>query len=239
MNCRKRPVAMAMFLVGCLLFLAPAHAATISEGFNNNTYDQNSWFPQTQGQGPSTTVADNRLEITIPATSSGTPGFGADIGTIFTLVGDFDVQADFTLFNWPSPTGVQVGIQPTLFSGQFMAGVWLMNDPSYPQTQDYEAWLNGYDIKTPTSDSSGKLRLTRTGHTIAASYWTSGGWQLLASQTDPKFGQNCGIQFYAYAHNFQGKQVQVAFDNLQMTAARFGTFDRTGNPTAAILQLLQ
>jgi len=229
-----------IFLAAFLLWFSPAHGGTISESFNNNTYDQNFWGTGTQGQGPSTAVTSNRLEITIPANASagGNPyPFGGQIGSRFELVGDFDVQVDFNLFNWPSPVGVQVGIGPTLIRGMFPAGVWLMNDPTGNPIQIYTGYLNGTSVNIGTSDTSGKLRLTRTGLTMQTFYWAPGGWQLLASRTDPLFGATCGIFMYALSHNFQGKTVQVAFDNIQVTYNKIRPFG-TRNPPTGILQLL-
>jgi hypothetical protein len=211
---------------------------TIYEGFEDNSYYQDIWFTNTQGQGPSTAVANNRLEITIPSNSSsgGSPyPFGGSIGTKLVFRGDFDVQADFTLFNWPAPTGIQVGIIPTFRSGGFAAGVWLMSDPAYSPPQVYEAYLNGTDVKIGNSDTSGKLRLSRTGTTIQAYYWSTGGWQLITSRTDPSFGADCSFGMYALSHNFQGKTAQVAFDNLQIGYT--GIVSET-NFNPAILQLL-
>ena len=213
---------------------------TIFESFDNTTYDQDSWFLSTQGQGPATAVANNRLEISIPANASagGNPyPFGGNIGSRFEMLGDFEVQVDFDLPTWPAPTGVQVGLGPTLMRGSFPAGVWLMSDPTYSPPQVYEAYLNGTDNKIGTADSSGKLRLTRTGLTMQAFYWSAGGWQLIASRTDPLFGATCGITMYALSHNFQGKAVKVAFDNIQVIYNKIRPFG-TRNSTAGALQML-
>ena len=231
-----------IFLSVFLLWLSPAYGGTISESFNNNnTYDQNFWFLHNQGTGPSTVVANNRLEITIPANASsgGNPyPFGGNIGSRFELVGDFDVQVDFNLFNWPAPVGIQLGIGPTVLSGSFPAGVWLMNDPNYlPNNQVYEAFLKSTGVQIGNLDNAGKLRLKRTGTTLQAFYWAPSGWLSIASNTDPSFGAICGIQMYALSHNFQGKAVQVAFDNIQLTYNKIRPFG-TRNPPTGILQLL-
>lgn len=240
---RRALLVFLSLVLAVLLGLPPAYAGgIISETFTNNTYNQDMWSIYTQGTGPSTAVTSNRLEITIPANASngGNPyPFGGSIGTKFALKGDFDVQVDFNLFNWPAPTGVQVGIGPTSRGG-FFAGVWLINEPSYtPSPQVYETWLNGEDFRATASDASGKLRMQRVGNTITTYYWHSG-WIFLGSRTDPVFGVNCGFNFYVLGagpvgQNFQGKQVQVAFDNLQITYSAFAP-QKNYNP--AVLQLL-
>jgi len=42
-------------------------------------------------------------------------GYSGLIASGFSLIGDFDVQVDFTLINWPTNNGAQlaIGMQPT------------------------------------------------------------------------------------------------------------------------------
>jgi hypothetical protein len=234
-------------VLAMLVGFSPSYGGgVLTENFINNIYNQDLWFISTQGIGPSTAVTNNRLEITLPANSStgGNPfPFGGVLGCKFALRSDYDVQVDFTLFNWPVPTGVQVGIQPVIRNGGFSAGFWLMNDPTLSPgpTQVYNAWLNGSEFRVATSDTSGKLRLQRVGNTINAYYWSSG-WQLLGSNTASVFEKDCGFNFYVFgagpaSQNFQGKKGQVAFDNLQITYTSFAP-DIRFSP-AAIDLLLQ
>jgi hypothetical protein len=212
--------------------------SSIYEGFENNSYDQDFWFLSTQGTGPTTAVANDLLKITIPANSNSGENpypFGGQIGSKFELVGDFDVQVDYSLLDWPSPTGIQVGIGPRVYTGMFPAGVWLMNDPTYDPVQVYEAWLNGDDFRTAAPGTSGKLRLQRLGNTISTYYYDNG-WQFLGSRTDTHFGPKCGLNLYVYSHNFQNKAVKVIFDNIIVTYNRI--LRGKNNPTPAILQLL-
>jgi hypothetical protein len=244
---RRALLILLSLVLAMIVWFTPSYAGgVITETFTNNTYSQDFWFIYTQGIGPSSAVTNNRLEITLPADSStgGNPSpFGGSIGTKFGLRGDYDVQVDFNLFNWPFPTGVQVGIQPVYRSGGFAAGVWLINDPNYAPapTQIYSAWLNGSDFRVATSDTSGKLRLQRVGNTLYAYYWSSG-WQLLGSSTASIFGKDCGFNFYVFgagpvSQDFQEKEVQVAFDNLQITYTSFAP-DRMFTPAAIELLLL-
>lgn len=108
-----------------------------------------------------------------------------------------------------------------------------MSDPTYRPPQVYEGNLNGTDVQIGTSDTSGKLRLTRTGNTMQAFYWAPSGWQLIISRTDQLLGANCQISMYAGSHNFQGKTAQVAFDNIQIINGNVGN-----HPITSILQLL-
>ncbi|MCX5891311.1 MAG: hypothetical protein NTY36_17965 [Deltaproteobacteria bacterium] len=196
-----------------LLGLSPAHGGIISEDFHNNTYNQNNFHISTQGTGPSTAVTNNRLEITVPGNSYGANGFGASIVTNFNLFGDFDAQVDYTLLTWPSPAGFMVGLQTEL------PGNYTLFRQSYAPGgtgEVYEAYLGGPDQKIATADSSGKLRLKRTGNTIAAFYWHNNTWTPISSNTGAGIAGATGIFIFAFGNQFQGKTVQVAFDNIRI-----------------------
>ncbi|MCX5888586.1 MAG: hypothetical protein NTY36_03945 [Deltaproteobacteria bacterium] len=233
-------VVSTMLIASFLLGHSPAYGGgTLLETFTNNTYDQNWWYIGTQGIGPSTAVTNNHLEITIPANASsgGSPSpFGGFINGPL-LAGDFDVQVDFTLVTWSVPAGVQMGILPVFPRGavRFTAGVDMMSDPDFNPAQFYGDFSS---VSIPTLDNAGKLRLKRTGTTIEAFYWASSGWQPISGpRTDAQFWRNCAMQFYVYSHNFQGKDVKVAFDNLQIIYTRI-TSGNNPSTVGALLPLL-
>jgi hypothetical protein len=237
------PMVAGMILIAsCLLGNSPAYGGgTLIETFTDNTYDQNLWYIGAQGTGPSTAVTNDRLEISIPGNSSsgGDPSpFGGFINSP-PLGGDFDVQVDFTLVTWTVPAGVQISIQTIFGPGPkpFDAMVTLMSDPDFNPPQSYSAYLNGPSDSIPTQDIAGKFRLKRTGTTIEAFYWAPSGWQLIASRTDAQFWRNCSLQFFAYSHNFQGNDVKVAFDNLQIIYTRITSGYNSG-AVGALLPLL-
>jgi len=234
-------VAGMMLIASFLLGHSPAYGGgTLVETFTNNTYDQNLWFIGTQGQGPSTAVANNRLEISIPANASsgGNPWpFGGFINSKNFLAGDFDVQVDFSLVTWTVPAGIQMGIMPVFprGSGRFTAGVDLMSDPDFNPSQFYGDYTS---VSIPTLDTAGKLRLKRTGTTIEAFYWAPSGWQPIGGpRTDAQFWRDCSISFYVLSHNFQSKDVKVAFDNLQIIYSRI-TSGYNYRAVGALLPLL-
>ena len=69
-----------------------------------------------------------------------------------------------------------------------------------------------------TTDTSGKLRLKRTGNKMEGFYWKNNAWQLLGTHTDPSFDVQDGVGM-ALGKNgpFSGQLVKIAFNNYQLT----------------------
>ncbi|HEY9073524.1 MAG TPA: hypothetical protein VIN67_05260, partial [Desulfobaccales bacterium] len=141
------------------------------------------------------------------------------------LVGDFDVQADFDLLNWPTANGFNVSIET--------GGVDYLQICRYSYSvsdTDKEGYLlnnNGTMTSDPTSDMSGKLRLKRTGDTIEAFYWQTNAWHSMGASTDSQFTANTRVHLYSDSGNpsryIPGEVVKVAFDNFQVTNQYLGS----------------
>jgi hypothetical protein len=100
-----------LLLTAFLLCLSPAYGAgTITENFANNQYNTQLWYLYNSGPGTTAQVANERLEVDVAGS-----GYSGLIASGFSLIGDFDVQVDFTLINWPTNNGAQlaIGMQPT------------------------------------------------------------------------------------------------------------------------------
>ena len=222
-SCSKMRVFGATLFASLLLFLSPALAGTVYQSFTNNTYNAQ-YFGLINNSGdptkPSVAVANNRLELTAPASTSFSSA-GLQPYSKYNLIGDYDIQVDFNLLNWPDDNGVDAGIVTT----------------SYEVTRVYKnfgqgitnAYLVSFIGQTPTgfhliqtSDSSGKLRLNRTGNTVSGYYWQNNAWQLIASYTNPSYGAPIGFYVGGYVGNRTISEItNVGFDNLKVTNAVF------------------
>jgi hypothetical protein len=203
-----------VLLAAFLLWFSPTYGGTISQTFTNNQYNHDLFFLHASGDPvtPIIEVANNRVELTVPPMA--TPELAAGgLECSFMLVGDFDIQVDFDLHpSWPANNPVFAGI--VLPS----CAVTRVNDNLGQGSQ--EAYLVSFpSLADPfypvgTSDTSGTLRLKRTGNTMAGYYWKDG-WQLIASRTDPILGQP--TQFYiggSVGNRTVDQTVKVGFDNL-------------------------
>ena len=161
-----------------------------------------------------------QLEITVPEATGTPPWTSAGYCTRTALRGDCDVQVDFQLLTWIPECQMRACL--VLYTADPIASYSAERANVGGGTQVYGANLNnnGY-IETSTSDTSGKLRITRTGVWVRSYYWNSATstWVLIhqANYCDSR-------PLYAQVFlqgPFGKKLTKVAFDNFKMT----GQFD--------------
>src|SRR6266478_7573549 len=141
-----------------VILFAPMCSAQINDNFNDNSLNSSIWSTLTPSPGTSFTVSETnqRLEVTLGA------GFGgAGIVSVAQFSGDFDVQVDYTLLNWPAGNlhSVRLGA-PDLGVGP--GGGIGINRSSFPNGLSGEFYLLALpnaDPQMATTQLSGKLRL--------------------------------------------------------------------------------
>ena len=199
-----------------LLGACPASAAVVSDDFDNGALNQGFW-EIAQGGGPELELRDQRLEIRVPATSAG-EYFAAGIVSRGRFHGDLDIQVDFHLLDYPPTNGVRLGVvihrngTDTSSTQRTSLGTReLLGAPRDVYLQDTLGALT----RLPTSDQSGKLRLTRVGAIVTSSYWdaATSDWVPFASGTGAV--EDVQIALSAWSHDlaFEDQDVRVAFDN--------------------------
>jgi hypothetical protein len=222
MNIKKTPVVLAMLLVGVILSISPSFAGTIFQNFTNNSFNTKYFWLNTNTDPslPSVAVANNRLEFTVPATSQ----FGAaglQLLDDHQLTGNYDVQVDFNMLNWPANNGVQAGFVTIGYEvarvnsdfGQGAQDAYMV----YFAAEQVQGQPTVFHVVT-TPDTSGRLRLSRTGNTISGYYLHNNAWQLIASYTNSQQGAPTSFYVGGYVGNRSITQItEVAFDNLQVT----------------------
>jgi hypothetical protein len=195
-----------------------------SENYDDNTLNSSLWVAIEQG-GPTVAEVNQRLEITVPADSADPPflplrGFRAGYQSVAPIQGDYDVQVDFALLNWPAHDGVRIGInmQPDPYAE-------VPQDMTTGRSSNYGSWDEFYHAgvagrggtEIATSDSVGKLRQVRIGDSALGYYWNSslGDWALINTcygvSTDDMY-----VSLMAWSDNgfFGDRGALVAFDNL-------------------------
>jgi len=211
---RKLGLASLLLLAVALLTVAPSQGGTFTENFNNNQYNTKAWRIDNSGQsGVQTTVTNNRLEITLPASSGGSR-YQGNMGSKFTLAGNFDMQVDFTLMAWPTNNASQVGLTIT------QANDFSINRRSKGLNEGgggewYFTIIKGNGTQVQASGTSGKLRMKRTGNKMEGFYWTGTKWQLVGSFTDPSLGLATSVNITLNRDtSMSGPIVSAAFDNI-------------------------
>ena len=211
--------------------LFPIHTASASpsltENFSNNKFNSTLWRIFQQGSGPTAAIANQRLEITIPANSTNDPtigGFGASLGSLCNLRGDFDMQVAFQLLVWPSQNGVRVGLGPSVDGLASTSTPFAVERDSFSigDSRPGEFYLthmiDGVNGLTSANDLGGYLRITRSG-SIATGYYMNGS-QWIQIHTGPVTTSDTGFGFAAWSHNylFSHQTEEVAFDNFTLNS---------------------
>ena len=217
----RTTLVLALLGVSAALSVAPAATAApvVYDDFNDNATNWQRWSPGRIG-GPTVAETNQRFEIAFPPDSSGDFIAGVYYGTC-AFRGDYDVQVDYQLLDWPARNGVRMGLLMTAppWTGNDLGVVRIsfsyeLNFPGFPP----EAYLigeGGVLHMTPTGDTSGKLRAVRVGDVATGYYYSGGAWVPIYS-----FGSASTNDVYlllqAWSHDwaFTDQPVRVAFDNV-------------------------
>lgn len=190
----------------------PQLATPLVEGFDDGRIDSAQWHEIVSGTGVSIAEEDGRLVANFAA--GAVPGgpfnqIATHVGLQCQLAGDFEMQVDYALVDWPAANGLQAFLSgfTTFTSAQVFR-------ESKPWGENYGSWIDPSFASSPTADSSGTLRLTRTGTIVTASYLSGVGWTVLNSSARPE-PMTAGIGAGDF-QTFSGLQVRVAFDDFRI-----------------------
>ena len=217
-----------------------AATSSLTENLSNNAFDSSIWKTFQQGTGPSVTVADQSVVVTIPTGSTNDPtigGFGAGIGSLCLLRGDFDIQVAFQLLVWPHVNGVRVGLGPSV--GGRSAGStppFAVERDSFSVSDSVSGeyyvthLLDGVNGINPTSDLAGSLRITRTGSYAVGYFMNASKWTQI--HAGPVVTSDVGFGFAAWSHDllFSHQTEKVAFDNFTLNSGQLACPTLTSSP---------
>ncbi len=210
-----RPKAFPRTLV-LVALLVQAGLAQINDNFNDSFLDPRLWTVLVSPPGQAGTVSEinQRLEITLG------PGLGSTgIASVCQFTGDFDVQVDYILLNWPATNlhSVRLG-SPDLGVGP--GGGIGLNRSSFPNGLSGEFYLLALpnaDPQMATTQLSGKLRLVRTGATLSGFAMVGTTWVPIGSGPVSTAATHISLDLGAGSSTAQGG-VSSAFDNFQTNA---------------------
>ena len=136
-------------------------------------------------------------------------------GTQCRMVGDFDVQADYRLLEWPTASGVQAALAS--FAGPDNIGFMAIRE-SQVWGEQYGSWIPQDFVSAPTVDLSGTLRLQREGDTAVTSYWNGAGWVPIASGPTATDSATITLGASSFMNRFSHREVKVAWDNFRINS---------------------
>jgi hypothetical protein len=200
-------------------FSNDAPIVPLTDNFDGANIDRTLWNPWTNGGG-TVDQANGRLEFALPAnpTADQYGNAGAGVSTICPLHGDFDVQVDYSLEQWPAGVnGANIGFNLYPVSAGFnrTSASW---GPSV-----YNMWANssGGGGNAATDDTSGTMRFVRRG-TLYTSYVLNGKhWQQVASGDGSSADASLALALGAHLPEYAHQDVKAALDNFRVNSGRF------------------
>ena len=129
------------------------------------------------------------------------------------IVGDIDAQVSYTLLS-------TLPFDADAFGGMAWAiGGNVLDDPGLVGRVygGYGSEISSGCCFVPSTDTSGRLRMTRVGTTLSVYYWSGLGWQFMDSASIPGEPSSMGI----FVGVNTGTPVSFAFDDFQLQADGF------------------
>jgi Tol biopolymer transport system component len=181
--------------------------------------------PFVTGTGPTIAEMNGRLEVSVPSNTLNDPQFGyvsVGVGSPCHLLGDFDIQVDYQLLQWPPQSGVNVDFDTfDIVNGSYgdVHGVFVF-DPGGGTgiSTHFPGPLNTF---VPDPSASGTLRFVRAGTTLTAYRLTSEGWSALQSTNDAANEVAFNLNVFSNAPQFSHPDVKVAYDSFRVNSGTF------------------
>jgi hypothetical protein len=189
------------------------------------------WAPPfITGSGPSVSETNGELELSMPTNTVNDPVAGfAQVGVVTQchLLGNFDIQVDYRLLQWPPHSGVNASFETgTFVDGNFAQtfGMFVF-DPGGGTgvSTNFPGPVNTF---VPAPEATGTLRFVRVGTTLTAYRLTPAGWSALQSTTQAENEVDVNVNLFSNAPQFSHPDVKVAYDNFRVSGGTFSCRDR-------------
>lgn len=204
-----------------LLTIAP----TMSSAAIYDNFNVKGWYPASKGTGVNWGQTNNRLEFSFTADAQNDPAlrvFGASYVSSCHLTGDFDVQVQYNLIDYPEANGVRVSLglgysfllDTGLPANIGIAAFGARNDVATGKNY-FTDTESGITVK-PTTDTKGYLKLTRQGGILTGYYYDAATQQWVMVGSSPTSIADASFYIGAWSHDayFGDKPVKVAFDDV-------------------------
>ena len=180
-------------------------------GANGSSPDTTKW----EFVGTTTSIQSNKLNMSLGAGAS-----NADTQAHWIpedIVGNFDIQVDFDLVTYPATSywGAQLGVEDIDGEGCSLVRGW------YGQ-HDYRTWENGaaWQGIVVTTDTSGKLRVTRVGTVWTTYTWNGSSWDTNHTW-DPGTAGDVDTVYLTLNHGDTNPACETNWDNFQFNHSQY------------------
>jgi len=198
-----------------------AESLGIDSDFNDDSIDFKKWSLVFQREGEEGAVVGTILETDQRFVFTLNPSVRevhADAFTACSLDGDFDVQVDYALLDWLPDNKIKLGLLAhDLLFGRTAGSVQRVSEASYGGEVYLAHFLDGIRGVSPTSDLSGKLKLTRTSATMTAFVFNGDGFVAIHSGPTTANPVRFSLAIFTSKPTPGGK---VAFDNLTVNSGK-------------------
>jgi Tol biopolymer transport system component len=183
------------------------------------------WGSFVEGTGPTLAEMNGRLEVSVPSDTLNDPSLGytsLGVAARCDLLGDFDVQVDYELLEWPPASGVNVDFDTfDVINGNYgdVYGMFVFDPGSGTGVSTH--FPGPINTFVPAPEPSGTLRFVRVGTTLTAYRLTTAGWGPLQSITDSANEKNVSLNVFSNAAQFSHPDVKIAYDNFRVSSGTF------------------
>jgi hypothetical protein len=195
------------------------------DAFDGDRIDPFWGSPFLTGTGPSMSEANGRLEVTVPSDTLNDPtlGFAAlSLNAQCSLLGDFDIQVDYQLLQWPPQSGVEVDLNLVdIVNGSFGDGHGMFVFDPGGGTGVSTNNPGGVNTFVPAPESSGTFRFVWVGTALTAYRLTPGGWSALQTTSDLANEVSVHLTVFSNVPQFSHPDVKVAYDNFRVNSGSF------------------
>ena len=213
------------------LYTSPSNAAgTVTDNFDGATINTRLWQPFEESTQTHLAQQGGELRIKI---DGGSIDHGAGVSSKFLLKGNFVMTVDYRLITWPNENGVRLGFEgggssnsdPGVMVKRISLGPNELPPPSNPKEVysadffDGSNWYGFRQLATDIAGQGGSLRLDRVGSVMYGYYSTQPNtWVPIGSHDyGGKLEEWVGMTIWAIGNPPAGQNVEIAFDNFQVT----------------------
>jgi hypothetical protein len=244
---KRMPILLLALVMVCTFFMIGATTSSshaIFDDFDDGVIDSEKWQVALVGTGPSVIEQDGSVIMTLPGASEDDPEatfFGVGYISQCALTGDFDIQVDYALLDWPATNGVRLAL--SLDSDQEVPREYDMTRASFAEEEfvgeprEAYTFVRNSDLEgselfiVATDDLTKTLRIFRQSQTMWGGYYDGDDFIQIMGGRGIEGDVYFGISAWSHGALFADQEVKMAFDNFEITSGTIVCPEDTPTPT--------
>jgi len=183
------------------------------DDFSGSSIDSTMWS-QTKCSGCSIELSSNMIQMFVDATGS---TVYSGLNSITDLSGDFEIQIDFNLDTFPTPSAgenqIQLIVSSTESQNYFTAYYGRSSTSNFYLSHYKEGGVFSAGTKKYETSSSGKFKIRRVGSTFSSYFWNNSQWTLLREETSAWTSDVFDINLRGWSASGANDDLTINFDN--------------------------